>query len=410
MHKHGAKSRAFQCGMNLARWVHRPFAGATKDKPWRDFAHFSEGKVQPDAAGVVHLYFTYCCGVWVTNGAMAPLSGESRLEPGTSRRHALGSHLCGRHHALSAGDHCPIHRPQEGHARGNGGGIAPAMFVGTSSSNPSTTCSPWACSWHRWRQLRRSPIAGFGLFSTPLQRSAMGLVGAGNIGTSRGTAGPACWRSFMAGRRCTALQGWASSYRCWPLSCWPKNPTTLTGTPVFASTLHACSKRWLGICHHLCRHFWRFIGLTTFLPSYYYDQFGVSKIQAGQPDHAGGLWALHCAFSVAGFQTTGAASTPSQPYCSSSLSRWCCADWQKTPLVLTTCCCWCALPHWARAMVPCFSWCRCAGRDDRRRRVDDREIGALGGGLVPNAMGLSKQYPRPIWGFVLFAMLTLCPW
>ena len=25
-----------------------------------------------------------------------------------------------------------------------------------------------------------------------------------------------------------------------------------------------------------------FIGLTTFLPSYYYDQFGVSKVQAGQ--------------------------------------------------------------------------------------------------------------------------------
>mgnify|MGYP000240418800 CR=1 FL=1 len=25
-----------------------------------------------------------------------------------------------------------------------------------------------------------------------------------------------------------------------------------------------------------------FIGLATFLPTYYYDQFGVSKVQAGQ--------------------------------------------------------------------------------------------------------------------------------
>jgi NNP family nitrate/nitrite transporter-like MFS transporter len=36
------------------------------------------------------------------------------------------------------------------------------------------------------------------------------------------------------------------------------------------------------------------------------------------------------------------------------------------------------------------------------------EIGALGGGLVPNAMGLSKQYlGRYTWGFVLFAVLAV---
>ena len=32
------------------------------------------------------------------------------------------------------------------------------------------------------------------------------------------------------------------------------------------------------------------------------------------------------------------------------------------------------------------------------------EIGALGGGLIPNAMGTSKQYAGTyLWGFVLFA-------
>jgi NNP family nitrate/nitrite transporter-like MFS transporter len=36
------------------------------------------------------------------------------------------------------------------------------------------------------------------------------------------------------------------------------------------------------------------------------------------------------------------------------------------------------------------------------------EIGALGGGLVPNAMGLSKQYLGSyLWGFVFFAVLAL---
>jgi NNP family nitrate/nitrite transporter-like MFS transporter len=36
------------------------------------------------------------------------------------------------------------------------------------------------------------------------------------------------------------------------------------------------------------------------------------------------------------------------------------------------------------------------------------EIGALGGGLVPATMGLSKQYAGSFaWGFVLFACLAL---
>jgi NNP family nitrate/nitrite transporter-like MFS transporter len=36
------------------------------------------------------------------------------------------------------------------------------------------------------------------------------------------------------------------------------------------------------------------------------------------------------------------------------------------------------------------------------------EIGALGGAIVPNAMGLSKQYLGSYaWGFVLFAVLAV---
>ena len=36
------------------------------------------------------------------------------------------------------------------------------------------------------------------------------------------------------------------------------------------------------------------------------------------------------------------------------------------------------------------------------------EIGALGGGFLPNAMGLSKQYSGTyFWGFLAFAMLAI---
>jgi len=36
------------------------------------------------------------------------------------------------------------------------------------------------------------------------------------------------------------------------------------------------------------------------------------------------------------------------------------------------------------------------------------EVGALGGGFIPNAMGLSKQYTDTyLWGFVAFAVLAV---
>jgi NNP family nitrate/nitrite transporter-like MFS transporter len=36
------------------------------------------------------------------------------------------------------------------------------------------------------------------------------------------------------------------------------------------------------------------------------------------------------------------------------------------------------------------------------------EVGALGGGLIPNAMGLSKQYSGSyFWGFLVFALLAI---
>jgi len=36
------------------------------------------------------------------------------------------------------------------------------------------------------------------------------------------------------------------------------------------------------------------------------------------------------------------------------------------------------------------------------------EVGALGGGFIPNAMGLSKQYTNTyLWGFVAFAILAI---
>ncbi|RZL29907.1 MAG: MFS transporter, partial [Rubrivivax sp.] len=100
-----------------------------------------------------------------------------------------------------------------------------------------------------------------------------------------------------------------------------------------------------------------FIGLTTFLPTYYYDQFGVSKVQAGQ-------LTMLAAFMGAAVRVVGGAL------------------FQLVPLR------WPAATAVAGSMIG--------------------EIGALGGGLVPNLMGLSKQHAGTyLWGFVIFGVLAV---
>ncbi len=81
---------------------------------------------------------------------------------------------------------------------------------------------------------------------------------------------------------------------------------------------------------HYAVTFGGFIGLTTFLPSYYYDQFGVGKIQAGQLTMLAAQGAALRIFGGWISDHWGGINTLTA-VCSSSLSRWCCADWQKTP-------------------------------------------------------------------------------
>ena len=153
-----------------------------------------------------------------------------------------------------------------------------------------------------------------------------------------------------------------------------------------------------------------FIGLATFLPTYYYDQFSVSKVQAGQltmlaafmgaalrvfggwiSDRLGGINTLTVvlvtivgtliACSFAGSSLAG--TTLLIMLCFSALGAGNGAVFQLVPL------------RWPMATAVAGSMIG--------------EIGALGGGLVPSAMGLSKQYTGTYsWGFVLFAGLALC--
>src|SRR5207249_2603598 len=152
-----------------------------------------------------------------------------------------------------------------------------------------------------------------------------------------------------------------------------------------------------------------FIGLTTFLPSYYYDQFGVSKVQAGQltmlaafmgaavrvaggwiSDRWGGVNTLTLVLAVVavclvliGFSSSSLVlTTLLLMLCFAALGAGNGALFQLVPLR------WPATTAVAGSMIG--------------------EVGALGGGFLPNAMGQSKQFGGTyLWGFVSFAVLAL---
>ena len=152
-----------------------------------------------------------------------------------------------------------------------------------------------------------------------------------------------------------------------------------------------------------------FIGLTTFLPTYYHDQFGVSKVQAGQLTMLAAF--MGAAVRVAGGWVSdrwGGVNTLTVVLCMVAVTLVA-VGLASTSLVLTT-----------LLLIVCFAALG-AGNGALFQLVPLRwptttavagsmigEIGALGGGLVPNAMGLSKQYLGTyLWGFVLFALLSV---
>ena len=152
-----------------------------------------------------------------------------------------------------------------------------------------------------------------------------------------------------------------------------------------------------------------FIGLSSFLPTYFHDQFKVSKIEAGQltmlatlvgsalrvvgghlSDRVGGVTALTgvlllvaATLTACGFAGGSlAATTLLFMLCFAALGAGNGALFQLVPL------------RWPLATAVAGSMIG--------------EIGALGGGFLPNAMGLSRQFAGSyLWGFVSFTVLAL---
>jgi len=357
------------------------------------------------------LYFSFSCCIWVLNGAMAPFIGETfNLSPaqkglmlsvpiiaGALMRFPLGilSQYIGRKKATLV----------------EMGLIAVAMLFGfffVKSFN--NLLAMGVLLGIAGASFGVALSLGSGWFPPQHKGLAMGLVGAGNVGTAVSVlvAPPlALWLGWQA------VYGVAAVAILVPMVVmvvFAKEPPDVNAHSSFREHI-ACLFEKDGWVFSLIYGvtFGGFIGLTTFLPSYYYDQFGVSKVQAGQltmlaafmgaavrivggwlSDRWGGVNTLTVVLLVVavGLVLVGLSSgslaltTLLLIVCFAALGAGNGALFQLVPL------------RWPTSTAVAGSMIG--------------EIGALGGGLVPNAMGLSKQYLGSyLWGFVFFGALSL---
>jgi NNP family nitrate/nitrite transporter-like MFS transporter len=361
--------------------------------------------------GAAFFYFAFSCCIWVMNGAMAPFISEAyQLTPaqkgvmlsipifaGALMRFPLGvlAQYIGRKNATLV----------------EMGMIQVALLFGYFFVDSySSLLAMGVLLGIAGASFGVALSLGSGSFPARYKGLAMGLVGAGNVGTAV---------SVLVAPPLAQAIGWQAVYgvaavaMLLPLAAmvlFAKEPPDVDSHATLRQHV-ACLFEKDGWAFSLIYAvtFGGFIGLTTFLPSYYYDQFGVSKVQAGQlamlaafmgaavrvfggwiSDHWGGVNTLTAVLATvaATLVLCGLASeslvatTLLFILCFAALGAGNGALFQLVPL------------RWPLSTAVAGSMIG--------------EIGALGGGLVPNAMGLSKQYTGTyLWGFVLFAAMSV---
>jgi len=249
---------------------------------------------------------------------------------------------------------------------------------------------------------------GSGWFPAQYEGLAMGLVGAGNVGTAVAVLlAPPLAQAF--GWR--AVYGIAAASVALPafvMIVFAREPPDIDRHAGVREQL-ACLFQGDGWAFSLIYAvtFGGFIGLASFLPTYYYDQFAVSKVQAGQ-------LAMLAAFMGSAVRIFGGAISDrwggintlslvlAVVVASLVLVASCGASVTGTTICLMVCFAALGAGNGALFQLVALRWpttTAVAG-------AMIGELGALGGGLVPNAMGLARQYLGSyIWGFVVFAVL-----
>jgi MFS transporter, NNP family, nitrate/nitrite transporter len=355
-------------------------------------------------------YFDFCFAVWVLNGAMAPFISEAfNLTPaqkgfmisvpilaGALMRFPLGvlAQYIGRKNAalvemslimmalvggyffISSYDHV----------------IAMGVLLGIAGASFGVALS-----------------LGSGWYPPKYKGLAMGIAGAGNSGTVLAVlfAPPLAMKFGWQ-----AVYGMAAICMLAPLLVmifFAKEPPDIEHQSFRQHIACLFEKDGWAFSFIYVITFGGFIGLASFLPTYFYDQFKVTKVEAGQLTMLAAL--MGSAVRVVGGYVSdrvGGINTLSGVLVVVAITLFLCGL-AGSSLVLTT-----------LLFMLCFAALG-AGNGALFQLVPLRwpmttavagsmigEIGALGGGFVPNAMGLSKQYLGSyFWGFASFAILAL---
>lgn len=354
------------------------------------------------------LYFAFSCAVWVINGAMAPFITESlKLTPtqmgimlsipifaGALMRFPLGilAQYIGRKNATLV----------------EMGGIFIAMGYGYLFVNDyNDLLAMGVLLGIAGASFGVALSLGSGSFPPRYKGLAMGIVGAGNVGTAvSALLAPVLAQKF----------GWQSVYGfaavCVAIPVivmvvCAKEPPDRAPHASFREHI-ACLFEKDGWAFSLIYAvtFGGFIGLIAFMPTYFYDQFGVSKVQAGQLTMMAAF--LGAALRVFGGWLSdlwGGVNTLTGVLAVTAVSLVLCGLAENS------------LPVTMLLFLVCFAALG-AGNGALFQLVPLRwplstavagsmigEIGALGGGLIPNAMGLSRQYGGTyLWGFISIAV------
>jgi len=250
---------------------------------------------------------------------------------------------------------------------------------------------------------------GSGWFPKQYKGLAMGIAGAGNSGTAL---------AALLAPRLAQHFGWQTVYGFAALTMllplgvmifFAKEPPDVPHQSLREHLSCLWEKDGWAFNFIYIITFGGFLGLATFLPSFFYSQFHVSKIQAGSltvlatltgsltrvlggffADRIGGLTTLSVVFLVAIAGFMGLLSAP--PLMATTLLFMLCfaalgagngATFQLVPLR------WPLTTAVAGGMIG--------------------EIGALGGSILPNLLGQSKQHTGSFaLGFIIYSVLALC--
>jgi NNP family nitrate/nitrite transporter-like MFS transporter len=354
------------------------------------------------------LYFDFSFAVWVLNGAMGPFISEAyHLSPqqiglmvsvptlaGAFMRFPLGvlSQYIGRKNAAIVEMSCIVVALMYGfffvHSFSNV--LAMGVLLGIAGASFGVALS-----------------LGSGWFPQQYKGLAMGIAGAGNSGTALA--------SLFAPRLATHfgwqhVYGFAAAMMLLPLLVmifFAKEPPDHEHLTLreHLSCLFEKDGWYFNLVYIIT--FGGFIGLATFLPSFFYAQFHVTKIQAGEltvlatltgsatrvvggwfADKVGGISTLSVVFLIAIAGLFGLMTTP--PLIATTLLFMLCfaalgagngATFQLVPLR------WPLTTAVAGGMIG--------------------EIGALGGSILPNLLGFSKQHTGSFkGGFIVYAALA----